>query len=145
MRFCLCLLLLVACGKGDKPPPPSSGALLAQESGPGQPVQVGSQKAPIRHDGPLDSRTVFNNRCAMCHGREGRGDGVSAGALTTKPRDYSDPKWQASVTDDAIKQIIVQGGKALGKSESMQPNADLANQPAVLDGLVAIIRGFGKK
>jgi hypothetical protein len=145
MRFCLCVLLvLAACGKGDKPPPPSSGGLLAQESGPGQPVP-GPTKGPIRHDGPLDARTVFNNRCAMCHGREGRGDGISAGALTTKPRDYSDPKWQASVTDDAIRQIIVQGGKALGKSDSMQPNADLANQPAVLDGLVAIIRGFGKK
>src|SRR5438105_1995802 len=102
------VLMIAACGRGDTPPPPSSGALLSQESGPGQPV--GSQRAPIRHDGPTDARTVFNNQCAMCHGREGRGDGISAGALKVKPRDYSDPKWQASVTDDDIKKIIVLGG-----------------------------------
>jgi mono/diheme cytochrome c family protein len=144
MRVCLTwLLMLVACGKGDTPPPPSSGALLTQESGPNQPV--GSQRAPIRHDGPVDAHTVFNNQCAMCHGRDGRGDGISAGALTVKPRNYADAKWQASVTDDEIKQIIVLGGKAVGKHESMPPNPDLAKQPEVLGGLVAIIRGFGKK
>jgi hypothetical protein len=81
----------------------------------------------------------------MCHGREGRGDGVAAGALVVKPRNYSDPKWQASVTDDEIKKIIVLGGKALGKDDGMKPNPDLADQPAVLDGLVQIIRGFAKK
>jgi mono/diheme cytochrome c family protein len=144
--FFLLLVTVAACGKGDKPPPPSSGALLAQESGPGQSHGQGNQmKAPIRHDGPQDAPTVYKNQCAMCHGNGGRGDGISAPALKVKPRDYTDAAWQASVTDDDIKNIIVQGGKALGKSEAMAPYPDLAKQPEVLNGLVQIIRGFGKK
>jgi hypothetical protein len=138
----LSAVLLLACGKGDTPPPPSTGALLTQETGPSH---GGSQRAPIRHDGATDARGVYERRCLMCHGREGRGDGVAAGALVVKPRNYSDPKWQASVTDDEIKKIIVAGGKALGKDDGMKPNPDLADQPEVLDGLVQIIRGFAKK
>lgn len=134
----LLVVLLVACGKGDKPPPPSSNPLLAQESGPGG-------KQPIVHQQANDAKTVYENQCSMCHGREGKGDGVGAGALAVKPRDYSDAVWQASITDEEIKKIIVLGGKAVGKSESMLANPKLADQPEILDGLVKIIRGFAKK
>lgn len=132
--------LLLACGKGDKPPPPGSGGLLAQESGPshGGPQAVGQPPAG-------DARTIYQNQCAMCHGKEGRGDGISAPALAVKPRDYSDAKWQASITDDDIKKIIVLGGKGVGKHPSMPDNPTLADRPEVLDGLVQIIRGFAKK
>jgi mono/diheme cytochrome c family protein len=131
--------LLLACGKGDKPPPPGSGGLLSQESGPshGGPQPTGQQ--------PGDARTIYQNQCAMCHGKEGRGDGISASALAVKPRDYSDAKWQASITDDDIKKIIVLGGKGVGKHPSMPDNPTLAGRPEVLDGLVQIIRGFAKK
>ncbi len=137
----LASLLIVGCGKGDTPPPPSSSALLLQESGPG--TQGGA--APRVQQSPNDPRTIFANQCAMCHGTGGKGDGVSAPALSTKPRDYTDPKWQASVTDDDIKKIIVLGGKALGKAEAMPPNPSFEGKPEILDGLVKIIRGFGGK
>jgi cytochrome c553 len=133
--------LLVACGKGDSPPPPSSGALLAQESGPSH----GGPQQPVRQPQASDARTIYQNQCAMCHGKEGRGDGISASALAVKPRDYSDAKWQASITDDDIKKIIVLGGKGVGKNPSMPDNPTLADRPEVLDGLVQIIRGFAKK
>lgn len=87
---------------------------------------------------------VFSTRCATCHGTSGHGNGPAAQALKPKPRDYSDPAWQKSVTDQQIKKTIIEGGAAVGKSTLMAPNADLADKPAILDGLVEIIRGFGK-
>jgi cytochrome c553 len=87
---------------------------------------------------------VFSTRCATCHGASGHGNGPAAQALKPRPRDYSDPAWQKSVTDQQIKTAIIEGGAAVGKSTLMAPNADLADKPAILDGLVEIIRGFGK-
>ena len=95
----------------------------------------------------IDQRAVarFTSMCATCHGEDGRGDGPAAPNLTVKPRDYTDPKWQASVTDDQIRQIILLGGQKVGKSALMPGNADLKDRPEVLDGLVQIIRGFAKR
>jgi mono/diheme cytochrome c family protein len=93
---------------------------------------------------PISADQVFSTRCATCHGYSGRGDGPGARALNPKPRSYTDPSWQKSVTDAQIRKTIVEGGPAVGKSSLMAPNADLADQPAVLDGLVKIVRGFGE-
>jgi len=89
---------------------------------------------------------MFQNVCAMCHGMSGKGDGQAAASLNPKPRDYTDPAWQASVTDEQIKTIIMEGGQAVGK-RAMMPSqkAQRAGKPEVLDGLVKIIRGFGPK
>ncbi len=58
------------------------------------------------------------------------------------PRSLADPAWQASVTDDQIRTIIVRGGAAVGRSPSMPASPDLAGQAQVLDGLVGLIRSF---
>ena len=82
----------------------------------------------------------------MCHGSAGRGDGPGASALQVKPRNYTDPQWQASVTDDDIKKIIMLGSKAVGKSNGMPDFKDkLKDDPETLDGLVRIVRAFGKQ
>ena len=87
---------------------------------------------------------MFATVCATCHGADGTGNGPAAASLPTRPRDYTDPAWQASVTDDDLKKTILQGGQAVGKSPLMPGNPQLADQPAVLEGLVKIIRGFKK-
>ena len=91
---------------------------------------------------PVTADTVFSTRCATCHGFQGRGDGPGAQALKPRPRDYTNVAWQKSVTDAQIKKTIIEGGAAVGKSSLMAPNADLAEKPEVLEGLIAIIRGF---
>jgi len=88
--------------------------------------------------------TIFNTRCAACHGASGKGDGIAAGALNPKPRDYSDKAWQASVDDSYIAKVIVEGGAAVGKSPLMTPNADLKDKPEVVKALVAKVRTFAK-
>lgn len=125
-----------ACGKNSQPPPPSSGTPNAQrESGPGH---------QTADDQPSQAQAMFNTVCVMCHGTDGTGNGPAASALNPKPRNYTDAAWQSSVTDDQIKDIILKGGAGVGKSPSMPGQPQLKDHPEVLDGLVQIIRGFGK-
>lgn len=103
---------------------------------------VGCGKKESRAPISDESRQIFAQRCAMCHGASGRGDGASATALNPRPRDLGDPAWQGSVTDDHLKKVIVGGGSAVGKSPLMPPNPDLEKKTEVVDGLVSIVRGF---
>jgi len=136
MRSCLiALVLLAACGKNEKPPPTSNVAYEKESAPPGKQGGAPGEAA----------KNYFAQTCAMCHGMDGTGNGPAATTLNPKPRNYTDPNWQASIKDEEIKQIIVEGGAALGKSGSMPPNPGLKGNNEVLDGLVAIIRGFGKK
>ena len=64
--------------------------------------------------------------------------------LNPKPRDFTSAQWQQSVNDDHLKKIILGGGASVGKSESMPANPNLAAEPDVVDGLVALIRSFGR-
>ena len=90
------------------------------------------------------AKLVFAQRCVLCHGVNGKGDGITASSLNPRPRDYTDAAWQASVTDDYLHKIIVSGGDAMGKSMMMPPNPDLQDKTAVVDELVKIVRGFKK-
>ena len=129
--------LLLACGKNSEPPPPSSGSPNAKpESGPSRARPGG---------GGSQAEQMFATVCVTCHGADGSGKGPAAEALNPKPRNYTDPQWQASVTDDQIKEIILKGGQGVGKSPMMPGQPQLADQPQVLDGLVKIIRSFAPK
>jgi mono/diheme cytochrome c family protein len=138
MRMLIALALLVACSKNDEPPPPSSGSPSAQpESGPKGKRSAG----PI----PEKAQQMFMTVCATCHGADGSGNGPAAETLNPKPRNYTDPAWQAGVTDDEIRKTILLGGAGVGKSATMPGNPHLKEDAETLDGLVRIIRGFGKR
>jgi cytochrome c553 len=139
-RWLLALALVVSgCGKNNEPPPPSSGVPGAKpESGP-------KNNGGTQMSGDERARAMFESICATCHGLSGQGNGQAASSLPVKPRNYTDAAWQASVTDDQIKQIIINGGQAMGKSPLMPANPELAKDPEKLDGLLKIIRAFGKK
>src|SRR5258708_18480043 len=70
----------------------------------------GSDLAP---GAPL-GRRVYAERCAVCHGPDGRGNGPAAPSLIPRPRDFtlgqfkykSTPHGQPP-TDDDLKQIVV--------------------------------------
>ena len=130
-------LALGACGKNSQPPPPTSGSPNAkQESGPSR---------PRAGDDSSQAQAMFNTVCVMCHGPEGTGNGPAAATLNPKPRNYTDAAWQASVTDEQLKETILKGGAGVGKSPVMPGQPQLADHPEVLDELVQIIRRFGKQ
>jgi mono/diheme cytochrome c family protein len=85
-----------------------------------------------------DGQKLFQTRCFVCHGRNGKGDGPSSTGLAEKPQDLTDPNWQKAIADDRIRSVIQGGGVAIGKSDAMPPNPDLTQDQ--IEGLVAYVR-----
>jgi mono/diheme cytochrome c family protein len=52
-----------------------------------------------------DGGAIFKSKCSMCHGQDGKG------FAAIKTPDFTDPKWQASVTDQQIFDTIKNGSK----------------------------------
>jgi len=104
-----------------------------------------SQLSPEQESVLSQVREMYNTKCSRCHGRNGNGRGPFSDSLLPKPHDYTDPAWQASVTDDQIKEIILRGGVNMGKSPAMLGSPMLKKRPEVLDGLVKLIRSFGNR
>jgi cytochrome c oxidase cbb3-type subunit 3 len=88
-----------------------------------------------------EGKKVFETRCFVCHGRDGKGGGPSATGLAEKPQDLTDQNWQKSNTDDLIGIVIKEGGVAIGKTGSMPPNPDLTKEQ--IQSLVAFVRSLG--
>lgn len=87
---------------------------------------------------------IYQNRCTVCHGAGGKGDGDGSAALEPKPRDFTSQEWQDEVTDEHLSKIIVYGGAGVGKAPTMPANPDLDAKPAVVAELVKYIRGLAK-
>lgn len=90
-------------------------------------------------------QAYFAQICSTCHGVTGQGDGLAAGAMNPKPRNFHDADWQKSVTDEHIEKTILEGGQAVGKSMLMPPNPMLKDQPETVKALVKLIRSYGGK
>ena len=110
-------------------------------------VQSGSRKPSgfrlFEQAGQSDGQRIFQTRCFVCHGRDGKGDGPSATGLAEKPQDLTDPNWQKSNTDDLIGVVIKEGGVAIGKTGAMPPNPDLNKEQ--IQSLVAFVRSLARK
>ncbi len=89
-----------------------------------------------------EAKQVWESRCVTCHGPQGMGNGTNAKSLKTKPRSFKDGAWQKETTDERIKQVMIEGGGAVGLSVEMAANPDLKDKPAVVDELVAMVRSF---
>ena len=95
-------------------------------------------------DPVAEAAEIYTNRCVVCHGETGKGDGDGSAALDPKPRDFTSAQWQGEVTDDHLQKIIVYGGTAVGKAPTMPANPDLDAKPAVVAELVKYIRDLAK-
>ena len=103
------------------------------------PVSV-TARAPLA---PADeAKDIAESRCAMCHGKTGKGDGPNGITLNPKPQDFTTKEWQKSVSDAQVRSVILKGGGAVGKSPLMPGNPDLESKPAVVDELVKIVRAY---
>jgi len=104
----------------------------------------GEKAVQISPEAKAEAQAKFDTLCSTCHGKNGTGDGPNSAALNPKPRNYTDKNWQSQVDDEYLAKFIVQGGAAMGKSVMMPANPDLKDKPEVVQGLIQIIRGFGK-
>lgn len=59
-------------------------------------------------------KTIFARQCASCHGVGGKGDGVMAAKLKSKPSDLTDAEWTHGPSDGEIFTLIRDGARSAG-------------------------------
>ncbi len=135
LRSTLSILFALTFGCSDQKMPEPSPP-------PDQAAQAPAAPAALA---PADeAKQTFATVCSACHGTQGKGDGPAAATLDPKPRNYTDKAWQASVTDEQLRNVILKGGAAVGKSPLMPANPQLQDKPEVIAELVKIVRAFGQ-
>lgn len=82
---------------------------------------------------PFDPATTFQQRCAVCHGATGRGDGAAAQGMRPPPGDLSSARFATAYLSQTIRSGV--GGTG------MPPGPDL--EGSSLERLVAYVQGLG--
>ncbi len=87
-----------------------------------------------------DAKENWEKNCAKCHGPDGKGDtkmGKKAGV-----KDYTDPKVQEAMKDDAMAKAIKDGVKD-GDTVKMKPYGETLSDDEI-KALVKYVRDFKK-
>ena len=87
-----------------------------------------------------DAKAGFESNCAKCHGTDGKGQTKMGQKLGTK--DYTDPKVQEAMKDDAAFKAIKEGLKDADGKSLMKPAEGLSDDE--IKALVAYMRTFKK-
>ena len=118
------------------PTPASPVSAIANTN---QPAKAAAEKkkedkapAATKPASNIDAAALFtSNKCATCHGADGKGKIKGA-------RDFTDAAWQKKETDADLAAVIKNGKKP------MPPYGDKLGDDEI-KALVAYIRSFGKK
>jgi len=87
-----------------------------------------------------DAQGNWDHHCAMCHGKDGKGDTKIGAKLGCK--DFTDAKVQADLKDDAAFKAIKEGLTSDDGKKLMKPFGDLSDSE--IKDLVAYVRSFKK-
>ena len=87
-----------------------------------------------------DAKANYEKDCAKCHGADGKGDTKMGKKLGAK--DYTDPKVQAELKDDAAFKATKEGLKDKDGKVLMKPAEGLSDDD--IKALVAYMRTFKK-
>jgi len=90
--------------------------------------------ATPRAEDKADGLAIFKSKCTMCHGVDGKG------FKALKTPDFTDAKWQASVKDSEILNVVKNGKK----DTAMTAFADKLSEKEIL-AVVRQVRAFGRK
>ena len=82
-----------------------------------------------------DARTIFEAKCAKCHGKDGRAKGIKAKIVHA--RDLTDAAWQDNVTDERLFNSISNG-------RNQMPAFKKKLSEAQINALVDYVRKFRK-
>ena len=83
-------------------------------------------------------KALYEQRCAPCHGPDGKANTPTAKALQPPPADHTDGAYMNALSNEHLFRVIKEGGPAVGKSPIMPPQIDLKDDQ--LQNLVTFIR-----
>lgn len=87
-----------------------------------------------------DGKALYDKDCAKCHGADGKGETKMGKKLGAK--DYSDPKVQDALTDDAATKAVKEGFKDKDGKVLMKPTEGISD--ADTKAVVAYLRTLKK-
>ena len=102
--------LLVGCGGGAKQEDQSQNTPPTTTQTTGTDTSASGSTAAGGDD--LGAK-VYAQRCALCHGPGGHGDGPAAAGLNPKPRNHTDGSYMNARTDDELLTVIRNGKGAM--------------------------------
>lgn len=85
-------------------------------------------------------KQLYQQRCSICHGPDGKGNTPTAQALTPKPRDHTDGAYMNALSNEHLLKVVKQGGAAVGKSPLMPPQTDLSAQQ--IQDIITFVRSL---
>jgi cytochrome c553 len=85
-----------------------------------------------------DVKDNWNTLCVKCHGQDGKGNTKMGARLNVK--DFTDPKVQADIKDDAAFKALKEGLKSDDDRTLMKPFDALSDDE--IKALIAYVRGL---
>jgi len=61
----------------------------------------------------MDGAKIYAEKCSVCHGPGGKGDGPGGAALNPKPRDHTNGAYMNARTDEQLLEVIHNGKGAM--------------------------------
>ena len=89
---------------------------------------------------PKKGGELYAQRCAMCHGDKGAGDGALAATMPEgqKPRNLTAGGNKYATDDAKFKELLQKGGAGVGLSVLMPAQSDLKD--ADLENIIAFVK-----
>jgi len=118
--------LIVGCGgsqeSGNQANTSSSSTTAAAPS-----TQPAPDTGAVAADPVAAGKLVYQARCVLCHGPEGKGDGPAAAALNPKPRNHTDGAYMNSRTDEELLAVIHNGKGGMPAWKSVLSEQEMQN------------------
>ncbi len=106
--FALGNALLAGCG-GNKSSESSNNTSTPSTSAPSTSTPTSAAAPSTTSTASLDGAAIYAEKCTVCHGPKGKGDGPGGAALNPKPRDHTDGKYMNSRTNEQLLEVIHNG------------------------------------
>jgi mono/diheme cytochrome c family protein len=88
-------------------------------------------------------KDLYIKYCAICHGKEGTGDGFNAFNLDPRPRNFTDATYMDALSDNRLVETISQGGRGVNRSLLMPSWGGRLNRQEI-EYVVSFVRSFNK-